>query len=55
MELRQRACEALCIADPAAKAQAARALFDAAQAGATLDTTCVIGEPAGLRPVASRH
>ncbi|MBK7061583.1 MAG: ferritin-like domain-containing protein [Rubrivivax sp.] len=56
MELRQRACEALCIADPAAKAQAARALFDAAQAGATLDTTCVIGEPAGLpgRPALPR-
>ena len=48
MELRQRACEALSIADPVAKAAAARALHVDCQSGAALDLQRVIVEPAGL-------
>ena len=48
MELRQRAREALCIAEPAAKAAAARALFDACLAGEALDASVVLAEPQGL-------
>ena len=48
MELRHRACEALSIADPAAKAAAARALFEACQAGLPLDAQALLPEPPGL-------
>jgi uncharacterized ferritin-like protein (DUF455 family) len=48
MELRQRALEVLCLADPAAKVAAARALFDAARAGAALDPQATWPEPSGL-------
>lgn len=37
MELRQRALAALCISDPADKARAATAVFEACRAGAALD------------------
>ena len=47
MSLRRRALEVLLIADPAAKAAQARALFDAA-ASAEVDAGEVIAEPAGL-------
>lgn len=42
MELRQRALAALCLADPAAKALAATAVFDACRAGAPLDPQAVL-------------
>ncbi|MEN9628418.1 MAG: hypothetical protein RJA10_1645 [Pseudomonadota bacterium] len=48
MELRQRACEALSIAEPAAKAAAARALFEACAQGAALDAGRILDEPSGL-------
>ena len=48
MELRQRACEALSIADPVAKAAAARTLYVDCQSGAALNLQRVIAEPAGL-------
>ena len=47
MDLRQRALELLCLADPAEKAAATRTLFDALPTLA-LDTQAVIAEPAGL-------
>ena len=48
MELRQRAREALGISDPMAKADAARALFAACQAGAPLDAGQALAEIPGL-------
>jgi uncharacterized ferritin-like protein (DUF455 family) len=48
MELRHRACRALCITEPATKALAALALFDDSCAGAALDPACHIEEPDGL-------
>jgi uncharacterized ferritin-like protein (DUF455 family) len=48
MELRQRAREALSTADPAAKALAARSLFDACRAGEALDVQRVLDEPTPL-------
>ena len=48
MELRQRARAALSIAEPAAKAAAARALFEACEQGAALDVACILDEPPGL-------
>jgi uncharacterized ferritin-like protein (DUF455 family) len=48
MELRQRACEALCIADPAAKVAATQALFDACTAGAPLDVEAQLQAPPAL-------
>jgi uncharacterized ferritin-like protein (DUF455 family) len=48
MELRQRACEALCICDPEAKALAARAAFEACCAGASLDVDRPMAQPQGL-------
>lgn len=46
MELRARALELLLIADPADKASAVRALFEAG--GGRIDTAAVLAEPAGL-------
>jgi len=56
MELRQRARQALCIADPPAKAAAARALYDDCRAGAPLDTGAELAEVPGLpgRPARPR-
>ena len=48
MELRECARQALCIADPATKAAAARALFEACSASAPLDADAVLAEPQGL-------
>ena len=48
MELRQRACQALSIADPVVKAAAARALYVDCQSGVALDVQRVMTEPAGL-------
>jgi len=55
MELRHRALEVLCLADPADKAAATRALFDAA-GELPLDTRSLIDEPASLpgRPARPR-
>ena len=47
MDLRRRAIELLCLADPAAKAAATRALFDALPSLA-LDTQVAIAEPPAL-------
>ena len=47
MELRHRALEVLCLADPGAKAAAARALFEQ-MTGASLDAAAAIAEPAAL-------
>jgi uncharacterized ferritin-like protein (DUF455 family) len=56
MELRRQAREALCIAEPAAKAAAARALFEACRAGAALEADTVLEEPAAApgRPARPR-
>jgi uncharacterized ferritin-like protein (DUF455 family) len=48
MELRQRALEVLCLADPPAKAAAARALYEALQAGAALAPGIELAEPPGV-------
>ncbi len=48
MELRQRAREALSIAEPGAKVAAARALFEACQGGAALDADQPLAEIPGL-------
>ena len=55
MNPRQRALEVLCLADPTAKAQAARALFADLEA-ATIDTDATFDEPPDLpgRPPAPR-
>ena len=42
MELRRAAREALCLPDPAAKAAAATALFDACRDGAALDSAAAL-------------
>jgi uncharacterized ferritin-like protein (DUF455 family) len=47
MDLRRRALELLCLADPAEKAAATRALFDA-MPSLTLDTQAAIAEPPAL-------
>ncbi|MFT3822106.1 MAG: ferritin-like domain-containing protein [Rubrivivax sp.] len=47
MELRRLSREALCIAEPAAKAAAARELFEACRAGAALDADATLEEPTG--------
>ncbi|MBI5268750.1 MAG: ferritin-like domain-containing protein [Burkholderiales bacterium] len=48
MEVRTRALEVLCLADPAAKAAAALDLLAAARAGAALDAGRVLAAPVGL-------
>lgn len=48
MELRDRALQVLCLVPPADKAQAARSLFDAAQAGLALDAQRVFEQPPAL-------
>ncbi|MCU7375275.1 ferritin-like domain-containing protein [Paucibacter sp. O1-1] len=48
MEARSRALKVLCIADPAQKATAARALYDAAQADLPLDRAQAFTRPDGL-------
>ena len=49
MQIRERALEILCISDPAEKAEAARALQNAAHtAGATLDPAASLIRPAGV-------
>lgn len=48
MELRDRALQVLCLVPPADKAQAARRLFDAAQAGLALDAQRVFEQPPAL-------
>jgi uncharacterized ferritin-like protein (DUF455 family) len=56
MELRQRALQALCLDDPAAKADATRALNDAARSGVAADAEALMAAPPGLpgRPVRPR-
>ncbi|MFO1329324.1 MAG: ferritin-like domain-containing protein [Rubrivivax sp.] len=48
MDPRQRARQALCIADPAAKAAAAHALYEHVRGGAAVDTMIVLDELPGL-------
>lgn len=48
MELRARSRQALCLADPAAKAAAAGALYEACRSGATLDTDVMLLPLPGL-------
>jgi uncharacterized ferritin-like protein (DUF455 family) len=48
MELRARALEVLCLADPAAKAEAALDLLAAARAGALPDPAAALAAPMGL-------
>lgn len=48
MEVRARALEVLCLAEPAAKAEAARQLLADARAGAPLDTQVRMTAPTGL-------
>ena len=48
MDPRRRAQQVLCLADPAAKAEAARALHDDVQAGAAFDTTSVLAPVPGI-------
>ncbi len=56
MELRQRAREASALAEPAAKAAATRALFEACRAGAALDAALTLDDIDGLpgRPARPR-